>query len=127
MANISFSSFAHGKKKQPKRVKLELHSTPEVPAHFTYVDENGVECNYSGNYNKAGNTYTFTKHITVKVPVECEVNNTYLVKDSCFTYLDPDNIERVFSKMDSLNYNGTTYTGDIDVVEYIDTVVELHK
>lgn len=127
MANIVFSSFANGKRKQTKRVKLELHSNPEVPAHFTYINEDGLECKYNGNYNKAGDTYTFTKHITKRIPVTCEVNNTYLLKDSCFTYMDPDNKERVFSKMDSLKFDGTSYTGDIDVVEYTDTIVKLEK
>jgi hypothetical protein len=41
--------------------------------------------------------------------------------------MDPDNVERVFSKFDSLSFDGTSYTGDVDVVEYVDTIIDLHK
>jgi hypothetical protein len=126
--NITFSTRdVRSKNRVPKRVKLEQHVVSEIPAKLTYVDDAGVEHDYNGNYNKTGNSYSCTQHVTVNVPVNCVMNHTYKTFDSCFTYMDPDNVERVFSKFESLSFDGTSYTGDVDVVEYVDTIIDLHK
>lgn len=124
---FQFSKPKRTQKTKTKQVQLTKHDVKPVPAYFSYVDLNGEEHEYTGEYKKQGNTYSFTKYVTIKHPVDCLVDVTTETINSHFTYMDKDGYNRVFNKMDSLEYSEGSYFGDIEVVDYVDEKIEIFK
>ena len=121
--------FSKSKNKKPKNktVKLVKHVTPKVNSCFTYVDIDGQEKIYVGEYTKTNNTYFFTKHLKHKNVVDCEVKNVIEHVNPYFTYMDKDGYERTFNRLDSLEYADGSYFGDIEEIEYVNHEIEIFE
>ena len=110
-----------------KFVKLKKHIGEPVPAKFTYVNNIGEEVEYTGNYTISNNSYMFSyiEHKRVNL-----IPHSTIVKENIkeyFTYLDNNGTERIFNKYDTLKFDGFTYSGIADFVEYEDEIIEIFE
>ena len=54
-------------------------------------------------------------------------SNEYIVYLDTLTYFDKDNELRYFNKLETLEFDGNTYTGIVNEIYYINNVVDLIK
>jgi N-acetylmuramoyl-L-alanine amidase CwlA len=110
-----------------KGVKLIIKDKTIIPSGLSYINNEGKYVKYDGKYKISGNSYTFTyiDKKQIKLDVKEEVKTKKV--NTSLTYFDKDNELRYFNKLETLEFDGNTYTGIVNEIYYINNVVDLIK